>query len=218
MSPAERVRIEARLQTIEVATPRPPGMFPMAKGGVLLAVLVGLGVGLAHEMRVPVGGAPPAPVVAPASPTPAAQPDAPRMPEVPSVNVEALPSVPRAKVVPHVADPAPHARVREEREEREERRDVSREADPLLREIAALDAARASLATDPAVALVLLDAQQKEFAAGQLGAERELLSVRALVRLGRLDDARTRGEAFMRAHGASPYGERMQRELAALTH
>ncbi len=64
--------------------------------------------------------------------------------------------------------------------------------DALAREIALIDAGREQLTSAPARALAALDQHRRQFPIGQLAAERELLAVEVLRRLGRPDDARRR--------------------------
>jgi hypothetical protein len=90
------------------------------------------------------------------------------------------------------------------------------QTDPLTREAAMLEQARAALDHDPRGALTLLDAHRREFPAGTLAMERELVAVDALSRLGRSADARSRGEALLRAAPDSIYATRVRTMLAAL--
>jgi hypothetical protein len=93
---------------------------------------------------------------------------------------------------------------------------IDPDVDPLEQEAASLDHARALLSTDPGAALAALDAHAVAFPAGHLGLERELLSVEALGRLGRVAEARARGEALLqRAHG-SIYEDRVRSILDKL--
>ena len=64
--------------------------------------------------------------------------------------------------------------------------------DALAAEVATLDAARAALGDAPARALRLADEHASRFPSAMLAAERELIAIDALVRLGRRDEARTR--------------------------
>lgn len=60
-----------------------------------------------------------------------------------------------------------------------------------------LDQARRQLASDePARALIFLDQHGQRFARGLLSEEREAMRINVLVRLGRKDEAKARGEAF----------------------
>jgi hypothetical protein len=84
-------------------------------------------------------------------------------------------TAPAAATVPAVATPAP---------------------DTLEKEANLLESARAVLAGDPARALALLDRHAAEFPRGQLVAERSVLRIDALRRLGRLDEAQSDGRAL----------------------
>ena len=60
-----------------------------------------------------------------------------------------------------------------------------------------LDRARRQLASDePSRALVFLEEHAQRFGRGLLSEEREAMRINVLVRLGRKDEAKTRGEAF----------------------
>ena len=83
--------------------------------------------------------------------------------------------------------------------------------DPLDRERRLLDAAQSALPGDPQQALQRLATYDAEFPNGQLRAEREVVAVDALQRLGRIDDARARGEALAARHPG--YARRVRRIL-----
>ncbi len=63
-------------------------------------------------------------------------------------------------------------------------------------EIALLDAAQATLASDPATALSLANRHAARFPSGLLLQEREVIAIEALSRLGRDDEARRRAHRF----------------------
>lgn len=84
---------------------------------------------------------------------------------------------------------------------------------PLLEEAEGLERARVKLASDPATSLDLLRAHLRRFPAGQLAAERDYLTIDALVRLGRRDEARAQAHAFLLRHPASPYAKELERAL-----
>jgi hypothetical protein len=86
-------------------------------------------------------------------------------------------------------------------------------ADTLAEEAAQLERARAELASDPRAALSTLDAYTRRYPKGQLGAERELIAIEALQRLGRPGAARARGEAFIAKHPKSLYVARIRKLL-----
>ncbi len=71
----------------------------------------------------------------------------------------------------------------------------------LARERALLDAARADAARgEPALVLEQTEQHARQFPQGRLSEEREALAVRALLALGRTDEARARAEAFRAAY------------------
>jgi hypothetical protein len=78
--------------------------------------------------------------------------------------------------------------------------------DTLAEENALIDPVRAKVESDPAAVLGATDAHKKKFPAGQLAADREYLAIRALKKLGREADAKSRGEAFLTRFPNSPYG------------
>ena len=89
-------------------------------------------------------------------------------------------------------------------------------ANPLEREAALLESARASLDADPAAALGTLAHHASEFPEGTLVIEREVLAVDALRRLGRMGDARERARALLaRTHG-SFYERRIEAMIGAM--
>lgn len=87
---------------------------------------------------------------------------------------------------------------------------------PLLEEAESLERARVKLASDPATSLALLLAHVRRFPAGQLAAERDYLTIDALVRLGRRDEARAQARAFLLHHPASPYAKELERALLTI--
>ncbi|MFO0643328.1 MAG: hypothetical protein U0183_29145 [Polyangiaceae bacterium] len=83
--------------------------------------------------------------------------------------------------------------------------------DPLHDEVARLDEARAKLARgDAAGALVSLDQHDREFPRGLLGAEADVLRVEALVKAGRRDEARARGERLLAREPNGPHAKRLR--------
>jgi len=85
--------------------------------------------------------------------------------------------------------------------------------DSLDRETSLISLARAAVATAPGDALALLLRHRQAFPDGQLGAERELLTVEALVRLRRLPEARARAAALSSHYPTSSYSARAIRLL-----
>lgn len=90
----------------------------------------------------------------------------------------------------------------------------AKDADSLLEEAESLEKARAGLASDPAASLDELRAVTRRFPAGKLAAEREYLTIDALLRVGRRDEARARAQAFLARYPGSPYAKEVQRALA----
>ena len=75
------------------------------------------------------------------------------------------------------------------------------QASELSRERALLDLARANAARgEPALVLSQTEQHRAQFPRGRLAEEREALTIRALLSLGRVDEARTRAQAFRLAH------------------
>jgi hypothetical protein len=113
-----------------------------------------------------------------------------------------------------VAEPAHRARHRPEAQTmNRQAADPQPGADALTREIALIDDARANLVAAPARALASLERHRREFARGQLGAERELLTVEALRRLNRTEEARQRAAALQVDYPSSSYAARARRLL-----
>jgi hypothetical protein len=77
----------------------------------------------------------------------------------------------------------------------------------LAAERALLDVARAALARgEPSEALAAADRHGHEFPSGVLAEEREAIAIRALVAIGRREEAGTRAAAFERAYPNSLNG------------
>ena len=93
---------------------------------------------------------------------------------------------------------------------------VTPPGDPLAREAAMLEDARAMLDRAPAETLSKLDAHAAAFPTGVLAPERELMAVEALRRLGLFAAARARGEKLMASPNGSLYGERVRAMLAKI--
>ncbi len=137
------------------------------------------------------GGASPAPAASlahPVSPTPARAASPPR-----SV-AESAPAV--ASPAPSSASPSPAV--------------VS---DTLAREAALLESARSALDQAPERALRETDRHFSEFPEGQLSAEREILAIDALGRLGRHAAAEDRAQAFLATEPQQVLKERVLRIL-----
>lgn len=73
-----------------------------------------------------------------------------------------------------------------------------------------LRAARDAVERDPARALSLVAQHARSFPKGMLGQEREAIAINALIRLGRMAEARERGSRFVRAYPGSPHAKRIE--------
>lgn len=83
----------------------------------------------------------------------------------------------------------------------------------LVEEATLLEQARGALRADPARALSIVETHARRYPNASLRAETELIAVDALVRLGRYDEARARGEAALRSDQRGLYSSRIQRIL-----
>jgi hypothetical protein len=90
------------------------------------------------------------------------------------------------------------------------------DVDTLAREAAMLEEARALLDRAPGDALSKLEEHAVAFPSGHLALEREMLAVDALRRLGRTEDARSRGRALLARYHGSLYEERVRAMLDSL--
>jgi len=125
----------------------------------------------------------------PESPTPS---EAERQfPPVPAPAVSAMPAVPARAARPVPAE-AP-----------------SVSGDALAGEAKLLNEAHAVMASDPDRALAIAGEHAKRYPRGQLAAERELIRVQALVKLGRTAEAEARARALRKSTPSSIYGERL---------
>jgi hypothetical protein len=90
------------------------------------------------------------------------------------------------------------------------------ETSNLAEESALIGKARAELVANPAAALAEVDEHARRFPRGELGPEREYLRVSALRRLGRNEEARSRGERYLTLFPTSPYAASVRTILAEL--
>jgi len=120
------------------------------------------------------------------------------MPDIaPSLRIDELPSAPSAE--PNVK-PRPPA-------ERSRRAATSNLQD----ELAMIDAARSALASGaPARTLAQVSSYRATFREPHFSAEADALEVQALSNLGRHAEARSKANAFERAHPSSPYMQRVR--------
>jgi hypothetical protein len=76
-----------------------------------------------------------------------------------------------------------------------------------------LERARRHLSTDPALALTETSQHRERFAAGQMVAERELIAVEALLRLGRRSEAERRASLQLQTDESGLYTKRLRQLL-----
>jgi hypothetical protein len=81
--------------------------------------------------------------------------------------------------------------------------------DALAGEAKLLNQAHAAMSSDPRQAYAFASAHAKRYPRGQLAAERELIMVQALVKLGRVGEAETRARALRKSAPSRIYGERL---------
>jgi hypothetical protein len=84
----------------------------------------------------------------------------------------------------------------------------------LAEELKGVERIRQELAVSPARGLATAVAQQRMFARGVLAPERELLRIEALLRLGRVSEARARAARARGASGDQPYRDQIQKLLS----
>ncbi len=84
----------------------------------------------------------------------------------------------------------------------------------LEREMQMLAVAQRVLSSDPARALRLTTQGDKEFPSSMFSAEREQVGLLALVKLGRLDEARRIGQPFLAKYPNAPWSQRLRHALA----
>ncbi|MBN9166029.1 MAG: hypothetical protein J0I07_34085 [Myxococcales bacterium] len=83
-------------------------------------------------------------------------------------------------------------------------------------ELAAIDAARASLASGrPDAALVRVQGYQRTFRDGHFAEEADALEIQALAEMGRHAESRAKGERFLASRPGSPYERRVRSSIAS---
>jgi hypothetical protein len=200
-----------------------------AKGSIVTTKLFLTGLATVAVVGAVVGGlvlsrpAPPAPASTAAastiSPPPSAVASAPAAPVVSARADEPSPSAAvsstaaasasaRARSAPSVAAPAPAAVVSAVPSESAHARSTPADheaEDTLAKESALIGAARANLESNSREAISQLEEHERRFPRGELAAERDFLMIKALRRLGRTDDARTRARGYAAKYPSSPY-------------
>jgi hypothetical protein len=83
-------------------------------------------------------------------------------------------------------------------------------------ELAAIDAARAALASGrPDAAFTRVQGYQRTFRDGRFAEEADALEIQALAAMGRRTEARAKGERFLASHPGSPYERRVRSSIAS---
>jgi TolA-binding protein len=191
LTPATEARLAAHVSMLGTL-PVPPlvkGLPWLIAGGAV--ALVGA-LGLLAERA-------PAPATAPSPPASASSPPAAAVDEV-------APAAPAPEMQPPLEKPrapatnAGHVAPAEA---------ASSSEDALAGEAQLLNQAHAAMASDPHQAYAFASAHAKRYPRGQLAAERELILVQALVKLGRVREAEARGRALRKSAPSSIYGQRL---------
>jgi len=86
-------------------------------------------------------------------------------------------------------------------------------AETMAEEAAMLEQARVAMSSNPSQALSILQAHATRFPRARLAMEREFLTVDALKRLGRIDEAHTRASAMIASAPDSLYARRLRTML-----
>ncbi|WP_437959557.1 hypothetical protein WME76_07795 [Sorangium sp. So ce119] len=217
MTSAEFARTAARVAPLGTASAGAGATLPMWVKGIFVAVGLGIG-GAGLYLALDDGQRAGAPATAAQladlpleelvsrrgrglpAPAPAPAPEAAPPPEAPRPAA----SVPRRELPKNTrpAAPAPAEA-------------AAIDGDELLRESNLIDRARAAAAQDPDAALAAVSEHQREFPAGRLAEEREYVAIRALMRLGRVDEARARAGSFLARYPSTSYADRVNRAVNA---
>ena len=149
----------------------------------------------------------------PKSIAPVAEPTAPEAEVDPPVPVgpEEAPSEP--ELVPEAQPKSTRPAAQGEARGAMPTRDTAGLDDAVVREAKQIQAARRALGTDAARALSLTQSIAVEFPRGQLVEERLAIAIRALAKLGRIDEARTKAEAFLESYGRGAHAAAVRRAV-----
>jgi hypothetical protein len=200
-------RVAERLEPIFASSaaeaPRPAARavkpFTWGAGAVALGLL-----GYAALQGARHSGQDPAPA---GSATPAAQSSV--APPAPAATVEA----PEPQTIPSAAPPSSAEPVNHERTApASPARSAERHAGPSEAEL--LERARRALATDPARALALAQQHQKQYPNGVLQQERDVITIEALRRLGKVKEADQRAGTFQRQYPDSAHRRSVETGLS----
>ncbi len=139
-------------------------------------------------------------------------------PDVPEVSLAPAPAA--STVVIRSAKPISSARIEMPPAHQEVPPQIpeqtEQEGDELTREARRLSEATRLLATNPSEALERLEAHRLAFPRGKLGLEREVIVMDALIRVGRVQEARARGDALLARAKGSFYEARVRRMMETM--
>lgn len=208
-----------------------------AAGVAVAAVALWLGLGDPERPQAPTGAATTERAAAAPSPnasqspvasveqaTPPASSTAERMPAAARVEAPATPvpsEVVQVEPAPMPSEPKPSTRRKGATGDRPSTSAEnagsadagSAAVDSVLREAKLVAKARSNLTRDPARALALAEEAERDFPEGQLVEERRAIAIRALVALGRLDEAQRRAEPFLAEYGRGAHAAAVRRAL-----
>lgn len=186
-------------------------------GAAVLSTLAIVGIS-EHRVSSSPGAAP---LVPPATPLTAAPetraPAADVPPEIPSQNVESLPSV--AVTSPGVASVSSRPSARPATTTSDANRDAAHGAptSSLRRELELASAARRALrGGDASSCLSSVARYEEEFPSGQFTQEGQVMRIEAMAALGNHDEATRLAHAFLAASPKSPYADRVRSVLARM--
>jgi hypothetical protein len=197
LTPATDARLLARVAALGAAPLAPPVKGWLIAGGAVL--LVGAAALIVQRPSAPGTAPAPAPRL---SASPSAFASAP-------VSVEPLSAAVVPEPPPSASKQAPAAKT----EPVAPGEAASSSEDALAGEAKLLNQAHAAMAADPRAAYAFASEHAKRYPRGQLAAERELILVQALVKLGRAHEAEARGRALRKRFPSSIYGERLDAVL-----
>jgi hypothetical protein len=84
-----------------------------------------------------------------------------------------------------------------------------------MKEIEETATAERLLATDPRRALALVEAGETQYPSGYMREERRYVGIVALADLGRSEEARARGQAFLHDYPGGPFAARVRALLTS---
>jgi len=145
---------------------------------------------------------------APVSPTPAVAADP--IPE-PSIDVDPAPPTEPTGPTEPAEPPVPSEKVRKPKPTTDH---PESDDDRFLREAQLVAQARKQLGTNPQQALASTRKHDREFPKGALVEEARALEIRALAKLGRMDDAQRKADDFLREFGDGAHASAVRRAIA----